>query len=63
MQAGFVEHNCTTLNRKILIPIQMERYNSRFITQAKCVICSKDEFEQRQVDQTVAPSKGFYMTV
>ena len=62
MQAGFVQHNCSTLNRTILVPINMDRYNSKLITQAKCVVCGKDEFE-RQVDQTVAPSKGFYMTV
>lgn len=63
MQAGLVQHNCATLGRSILIPIHMDRYNSRMITQAKCVVCNKDEFEQKAVDQTVAPSKGFYMTV
>lgn len=62
MHAGFVQHNCESLGRQILIPIHMERYNSSLVTNAKCVVCTKDEFE-RKVDQTVAPTKGFYMTV
>lgn len=63
MQAGLVQHNCESIGRTILIHVTMERYNSRMIAQAKCLVCNKDEFAEKSVDKSVAPSKGFYMTV
>jgi hypothetical protein len=63
MQAGFVNHNCEPLGRSILIPIKVENYNSKLVAEAKCLVCNRNEFEAKLVDKSVAPSKGFYMTV
>lgn len=59
---GLTQHNCETAGRTIFLPIGVENYNSRVIVGAKCFICGKAEFE-KQIDRTVAPTKGFYMTV
>jgi hypothetical protein len=60
---GLTQHACEALGgRTILIPLALEKYNSKVIAQALCQVCNKNEFETA-IDKTVAPSKGFYMTV
>lgn len=59
---GFAEHACAIVGRPIMIPIALEKYNSRVIVFAACQVCGKKEFE-KDVDKAAAPSKGFYMTV
>lgn len=59
---ALAEHACTTVNRKILLPVVTEKYTSKDIVSAKCYICNKVEFEQA-IDRTSPAAKGFYVTV
>ncbi len=59
---GLIQHNCTAINRPLLIPVGVEKYNSKVVVSARCQVCGKFEMEQ-SVDKAVPPAKGNYITV
>lgn len=59
---GLAEHTCAVLEKKVFVPIAMEKYNSKVIVSALCRFCGKMEFE-KAIDKSFLPTKGSYITV